>query len=172
MFEPVYSAKIELRNSAIHGKGTFAKVPINKGEILFVKSGHILHTSKRNVSSVLDCDWPLNDGFILGAQTDEERDMVRLLINHSCKPNCGLAGLNAGIAIRDIEADEEITFDYAMLDNEDYRFNCHCGSNVCRKSITGFDWKMPELQKQYKGCFSLYIQEKIDKQNEKQGTNS
>ena len=61
-----------------------------------------------------------------------------------------------------IKKGEEITFDYAMTDDdpEDY-FECNCGVKNCRKMITGNDWKMKSLQKKYRGYFSLYIQEQI-----------
>ena len=164
MLKPVYSMKVELRDSSIHGKGTFAKVYINKDEIIFVKNGHILSNTETCFKNAIVCDWPLNDKYILGAQIESERDIVKLIINHSCNPNCGLIGLNAGVAMRDIEPGEEITFDYAMLDNEEYSFECHCGSQNCRKKITGFDWMLPELQERYKSYFVNYIQEKINTQ--------
>ena len=42
-------------------------------------------------------------------------------LNHSCEPNLGLQGQIAFVAMRDIAADEELTFDYAMTDDEDIR---------------------------------------------------
>jgi hypothetical protein len=68
------------------------------------------------------------------------------------------------VAMRDIAVDEEICFDYAMSDSSDYdEFECGCGSPNCRKRISGSDWKKPELQKRYKGYFSPYLQQRIDK---------
>ncbi|MDE7114433.1 MAG: SET domain-containing protein-lysine N-methyltransferase, partial [Acetatifactor sp.] len=84
-----------------------------------------------------------------------------IYINHSCSPNCGLRGEITFVAMRDINADEEITFDYAFLDNEDYQFQCSCGSLNCRKVITGFDWKIKELQNEYKEYFAEYLKEKM-----------
>lgn len=43
--------------------------------------------------------------------------------------------------------DEELTVDYAFIDNEDYSFKCTCGSTNCRGTITGFDWKIKEFKK-------------------------
>lgn len=65
------------------------------------------------------------------------------------------------VAMRDINVDEEITFDYAFLDNEDYQFQCSCGSPDCRKVVTGFDWKIKELQTKYKEYFAEYLKEKM-----------
>jgi SET domain-containing protein len=55
-------------------------------------------------------------------------------INHSCEPNCEVRWEEDGIwivALRDIAADHEITFNYAY-DLEDYRrYPCKCGSPHC-----------------------------------------
>lgn len=162
----IYSSKIELRKSKIHGTGTFAKTAIIKGEVLFVKNGHILPNEEKCSNSVIDCYWPIDDYHVLGAKTEDECDKVKLFINHSCNPNCGLQGINVGLAIRDIAAGEEITFDYATLDNEDYSFACKCGNSECRGTITGYDWKKPELQEKYRDYFVDYLQEKIDSNSE------
>ena len=164
MIDSIYSSKVTVKKSTIHGDGAFCVEKINKGEIVFVKNGHILTKEEKCSKSVIDCYWPIDDLYVLGAKEETECDRVKLFINHSCDPNCGLVGLNVGIAMRDINIGEEITFDYAMLDNEDYVFNCSCGSEFCRKIITGFDWKKPYLQSKYKGYFVNYLQEKIDKE--------
>lgn len=162
MRKSIYSVKTELRESSIHGTGLFARVTIAKGEILFVKNGHIMLNNERCFEKAVEYDWPLSDKYTLGAKEKSERDVIKLYINHSCNPNCGLMGLNAGVAMRDIPPDTEITFDYAMLDNEDYSFECSCGSKDCRKTITGFDWKHFDLQNRYHGYFSNNIQERIN----------
>ena len=41
-------------------------------------------------------------------------------VNHSCDPNCGIVGAVLLVARRAIEAGEEICFDYAMTDSDDY----------------------------------------------------
>ena len=63
---------------------------------------------------------------------------------------------------RDINKDEELTTDYAFIDNEDYQFECTCGSKNCRKVVTGYDWKIKELQDKYYDYFAQYLKEKID----------
>jgi len=160
--DSIYSSKAKLKESPIHGKGLFATAPIRTGEILFVKNGHILTTQEKFSRDVIDCYWPINDSYVLGAKDASEIDSVKLFINHSCDPNCGLVGMGTGVAMRDIVTGEEITFDYAMLDNEEYDFPCHCGASNCRGHFTGFDWKKPELQRRYYGYFVDYLQEKIN----------
>jgi hypothetical protein len=66
------------------------------------------------------------------------------------------------VAMRDIEIGDELAFDYAMCDDTDYdEFQCECGSTLCRGTVTGLDWKLPELQAKYDGWFSAYLAKKI-----------
>ena len=105
---------------------------------------------------------PISDNYYLGALTDEEEDSIKLYNNHSCDPNCGLHGEITFVAIRDIEPNEELTVDYAFIDNEDYTFECHCGSPKCRHIVTGYDWKKKEIQDKYYQFFAQYLKDKID----------
>jgi hypothetical protein len=84
--------------------------------------------------------------------------------NHSCDPNLWFADELTLVARRDIAAGEELTIDYALgTVDPAWRLICHCGSPLCRKLITGDDWKLPELQKKYAGHFSPFINERIRK---------
>ena len=71
------------------------------------------------------------------------------------------------IAMRDIKKDDELTVDYAFIDNEDYSFKCTCGSDNCRKIVTGYDWKIKELQDKYYDYFAQYLKDKIDIERKK-----
>lgn len=68
-------------------------------------------------------------------------------VNHSCDPNAGVRRRGETIelfALRDILAEEEITFDYSttML-TDPTRFTCRCGSRLCRHEVTPFR-ELPE----------------------------
>ena len=164
MIKSFLSEKVEIRdNSNINKKGIFAKEKINKGEIVCIKGGHILRREEIHSSSAITNSYhPISDDIFLGPISSDEEDDIKIFINHSCSPNCGLRGEITFVAMRDINADEEITFDYAFLDNEDYQFQCSCGSLGCRKVITGFDWKNKELQNKYKEYFAEYLKEKME----------
>lgn len=70
---------------------------------------------------------------------------------------------NTLLALRDIKAGEELTYDYALMESSpEYRIRCLCGSKECRGFLTGNDWRIPALQKKYKGFFEPYLQKKID----------
>ena len=65
------------------------------------------------------------------------------------------------VAMRDIRAGQEFTPDWAMTDDDDYSVECNCGAPDCLKTLTGKDWRRPELQKRYAGFFSAYLQRRI-----------
>lgn len=165
MIKSILSPKTEIREKSLNGKGTFAIEDIKKDEIVFIKGGHLLTKKELFSSSVINSYFPVNDDYFLAAKTKEEEEDVKLYINHSCDPNVGLHGEITFVAIRDINRGEELTVDYAFIDNEDYSFNCTCGSPNCRKVVTGFDWKRKDLQEKYYDYFAQYLKDKIDKVN-------
>ena len=64
-------------------------------------------------------------------------DPFSLAFNHSCDPNCGFRNMRDLHAIRTIEAEEELTFDYS-LNARGIHFwwkmscMCKCGAKNCR----------------------------------------
>lgn len=84
-------------------------------------------------------------------------------VNHCCSPNAGMSGQIALVAMRDINAGEEVCYDYAMSDGSPYdEFECACSTANCRGRVTGDDWRRPELWERYAGFFSPYLQRRID----------
>lgn len=156
------SPKVEIRSGGIDKKGMFAKELIHKGEIVYIKGGRLLTRSELYSSAVINSYLPISDDYFLGALTPEEEEDTKLYNNHSCDPNCGMHGEITFVAIRDILPDEELTVDYAFIDNEDYVFECTCGSSNCRRIITGYDWKIKDLQNRYYAYFAQYLKDKID----------
>jgi len=163
-----FSPKLEVRKSLIHKKGVFTKKLIKKNEIISVFGGDIVHSKDYNKIMKKDSyywGYPIQvaDDFhlcIINPKDLSDPDFF----NHSCNPNTGIKGQILLVAMRDIKPGEEITFDYAMTDSDyDDYFKCNCGAKNCRRIITGNDWKKPALQKKYRGYFSYYLQEKINK---------
>ncbi len=161
------SNKIELRESNLAGKGLFAKQKISKDELLvdFSKGpGKIINDAKANILYRKHIDYMLQIDFdkYFAATNKKELEEADYL-NHSCGPNAGIKGSLRFVAMRDIRKNEEITFDYAMSESSDYRFDCKCGKKTCRKIITGDDWKLKNIQNKYKGYFSVYLKKEINK---------
>jgi SET domain-containing protein len=144
------------------GSGSFAVSKISKGEIVASFGGNVINQSQLTNYSAdrVSRSLQLNkDTYLLSGNVPEPGDMI----NHSCEPNCGISGTSSVQAIRDIEIDEELTFDYAMSDSSQYdEFICACGKEKCREKITGLDWQNKDLQAKYRNYFSSYIEKLIN----------
>jgi len=149
--------------SSIQGRGLFAVAPIAKGEIVAVKGGHIVDTDTLHAlpAQLQNSEIQIADTLHLVALTDEEYEPVMLFINHSCAPNVGFAGNVVLVAMRDVGSGEELTTDYALFDMSDEVMTCNCGTSSCRGTVTGGDWRRPDLQARYAGYFSTYIEQHI-----------
>ena len=153
--------KAQMRVTPGKGSGSFAISKISKGEIVASFGGNVIDQSELakysddRVSRSLQLN---SDTYLLSGNIPEPGDMI----NHSCEPNCGIAGTSSVEALRDIEIGEEITFDYAMTDSSKYdEFICACEKSGCRDKITGIDWQKEDLQARYKNYFSSYIEKLI-----------
>lgn len=83
-------------------------------------------------------------------------------LNHSCDPTLGWSGERL-IALRDIAADTELTYDYATaITDPQFLLRCHCETYRCRQLVTGDDWRIPELRLRYTGHWTPAIQSMID----------
>jgi len=121
------------RASPIHGLGGFAKTAIGKGTRVVEYVGERISKSE----SLRKCEG--NNEFIFSLNDEQDLDgnvawNPARLLNHSCAPNCD-AELQDGhiwmVATRDIQAGEEITFNYGY-DLVDYReYPCRCGAPGC-----------------------------------------
>ncbi|EWY36574.1 hypothetical protein N825_26420 [Skermanella stibiiresistens SB22] len=73
--------------------------------------------------------------------------------NHSCEPNCGLRVRPDGfsmIALYDIEANEELTYDYSThQEHPDEDMECACGTAGCRRMVRSFSTLPPALRNRY-----------------------
>ena len=158
------SPKTEVRDSKIHGRGLFATADIAKDEIVAVKGGHIVDrkTLREKITPWLGpVEVQIDDDLFIAPVTSEERELSMLYSNHSCDANLGIRGQITFVAMRDVQAGEELTHDWATTDDDDYSVECKCGAPNCRRTVSGKDWQRPELQNQYAGYFSTYLGRKI-----------
>ena len=65
-------------------------------------------------------------------------DMAKY-VNHSCHSNTMSTGWGFEIALRDIEAGEEITDDYGLFMGSDESMPLGCGEQDCRRIVSGRD---------------------------------
>jgi hypothetical protein len=157
------SEKTIVKPSPIQGRGLFAKQPIAKGEIVCIKGGHVFdrETLERVQGYLGPAEIQIAEDRFIGPLLDEEREGSMIFSNHSCDPNLGVQGQIVFVAMRGIEAGEELTHDWAMTDDDDYQMPCHCGAAACRGVISGRDWRRPELQQRYGEYMSWHLLQKI-----------
>jgi hypothetical protein len=145
------------------GKGIFAVEKITTGQPLVVFGGEYTdgegaREAKSNGKLVMQWDDNL-------FSVEDRGDDLGYFINHSCNSNAWMKEAFTIIVRRDIEINEEITADYALWEaDESYisKWECKCGSSLCRKKVTGKDWRLPELQERYKNHFTPLINKRIE----------
>jgi hypothetical protein len=156
------SPKCEVHPTPNRGGHTVvARAAIAKGELIVVWSGTLVSSEELNDMPPTVRRYSL--------QVEENQYLVSLsdceppdYVNHCCDPNAGLSGQITLVAMREIAAGEEITYDYAMSDGSPYdEFSCSCGSPHCRGHVSGEDWRRPDLWRRYAGYFSPYLQRRI-----------
>lgn len=147
------------------GFGVIATAPIAAKTTVVVFAGIVLTQSEFDDLSHEMQNFPFQiaDDLFLGPR-DENDIGVGERINHSCAPNVGFSGAIALVTLRDIEAGEELTLDYAtcVASNDDaFAMHCECGAPGCRSKVTGQDWALPEVQVRLFPYFQPFLQEKI-----------
>jgi uncharacterized protein len=150
--------------SAIEGRGLFAVEPITAGEVVAIKGGHIITRDQllANEHITGNSDIRITEHHYLAALHPDEYEAVMLFLNHSCEPNVGVQGNVVFVALSDIDAEQELTIDYAMIDGDPAdTMDCRCNTPSCRGVVSGGDWQRPELQARYGQFFSWYLLERI-----------
>jgi hypothetical protein len=155
------SPSAERRPAGTKGMGVFAVEAIPADTTVAAFGGNVVdrHELGRLGEAIrvhaLQIDEEL---YLAGEPPFDDADYV----NHSCDPNCGIVGSVLLVTMRPIAAGEELCFDYAMTDSDDYdEFECSCATAQCRRTITGSDWKEPELRDRYRGWHSAYIARRL-----------
>ncbi|MBW4026616.1 MAG: SET domain-containing protein [Acidobacteria bacterium] len=125
-----------IRSSAIHAAGCYTTTPIPAG------SRVVEYTGPRITKDVADEkyeDSPTTYLFGLGeGETVIDGHGTAMFINHSCDPNCETDEQNGRVwimALREIAAHEELTYDYNLYDGDEDEARCNCGAAKCRKSM-------------------------------------
>ena len=158
------SPKTAVQPSSIHGRGLFAREAIAAGEIVAVKGGYVVDAARwAELEPELGAaEIQIAPDLFLAPVAASEREGSMLYTNHSCEPNLALEGQIVFVALRDVRAGEELTHDWATTDDLDYTLECKCGTPACRGTLSGQDWRRPELQAKYRGRFAWHVQRRID----------
>lgn len=100
---------------------------------------------------------------IVAAMGDEECYMIQIgrdlyfepqapgrYTNHSCDPNAAIKDDYRLVALRDIQPNEQICFDYSTTMSENnWTMECRCGSTNCRSVIRDFSELPESLRRRY-----------------------
>jgi uncharacterized protein len=157
--------RVEVRESPIHGLGLFARESFGSDEIVLIRGGIALSEAeiqggKADPASLLLIEDDLYLGNPVGSGGTEDH------LNHSCEPNLWMRDALTVVTRDVVEEDEELTLDYALRETDPgwSLFPCGCGSTLCRKKITGQDWRLSELQERYGEHFTPVLQSWISTQ--------
>jgi len=128
--------RLVVRSSAIHAAGVFTLFPIPKGTRIVEYTGERL---KHDEADELYKTRPYTYLFGVGDGTYVVDGFgMAMYVNHSCDPNCETEEDEDErvwiVAARDIEAGEELAYDYFLYDGEG-EAPCTCGSERCRGTM-------------------------------------
>ena len=142
--EPVWRVK----NSAIHGRGVFARRKIRAGTLLIEYTGDRISYDQACEDAAARDDesnhtflFSLEDGSVIdgGSNGNDAR-----WINHCCEPNAEAREEEGRIfihALRDVARGEELNYDYGLVLDERYTpalkrsYACRCGTPGCRQTM-------------------------------------
>jgi SET domain-containing protein len=150
---------IRADQSAIHGRGVYARVPIPRDTRIMEYVGERITKaeSRRREQQRLERQKRGGDGCVYIFELNRKYDLdgrsrgnVGRLINHSCAPNCRAETIRGRIWIiaqTDIAAGEELTFDYGYAFSEWRLHPCRCGAKTCAGFIVnaGQRWRVRRI---------------------------
>ncbi|MGZ3157721.1 MAG: SET domain-containing protein [Burkholderiaceae bacterium] len=143
--DPDATPYFAVRDSQIHGKGVFATRTIPAGAFVIEYTGEVISSKQAVRRYNPSPDNPthtfyfsLESGKVIDGGNDAR------WINHACEPNCEAREEDGHIfiyALRDIDAGEELNYDYGLVVEERYTpaikraYECRCGTSSCRHTM-------------------------------------
>jgi uncharacterized protein len=137
------AVQIEVRQSNVHGRGVYAMQFILDGKRIIEYTGERVswEAAPDDDSNPHTFNFGLDDGDVINPEIGGNDARW---INHSCNPNCEAIEEDDRIfiyAIRDIQAGEELLYDYrleideAITEASKKKFACLCGASNCRGTM-------------------------------------
>ena len=153
----VYTDVYVMEVDYLIGVGVFAGRNFKEGEVVIRPTGNV--RDHQTIYSI-QIDW----------ERHLDPDPPAKHLNHSCDPNLGIRsqvdGIPEFVALRDIQKDEEVTFDYAMSEymhyprtnpELDFELTCYCNAKNCRGRLGYYSELSDELKANYRGFLSEYL---------------
>lgn len=134
----------EVRQSPVHGNGVFARRAIEAGERIIEYRGERISWDEATRRAA-ERGGPINHTFYFSLADGRvidggKRGNDARWINHACEPNCEAYEDEGRVyihALRDIDAGEELNYNYALIYDERHTpalkrlFACRCGTPAC-----------------------------------------
>ena len=137
------AVRIEVRQSAVHGRGVYATQVIPEGTRIIEYTGQRVswEAAPDDENDPHTFNFGLENGEVINPEIGGNDARW---INHCCDPNCEAIEEDNRVFIYtmcDIEPGEELFYDYAMEIDEPIteeskrKFACHCGASNCRGTM-------------------------------------
>ena len=137
------AVRIEVRESGVHGHGVYTAQFVPEGTRIIEYTGERTswEAAPNDENDPHTFNFGLDNGEVINPEIGGNDARW---INHSCDPNCEAIEEDDRIfiyAMRDIQAGEELFYDYALEIDEPIteqskkKFACHCGSSNCRGTM-------------------------------------
>ena len=127
----------KIKKSNIDNKGLIAAKDIKKGTKIIEYKGKLISKKESEENSKFDNEKRIYL-FEINKRYDLDGDFrfnTARLINHSCNPNCEVAGEGLKLWIestKDIKKGEELSYDYGFSFDKDFKnYPCRCNSSNC-----------------------------------------
>jgi SET domain len=128
------------RQSAIAGLGIFATRKFGTGSTIAYLTGEL---KLGDYQSSFGPNW-----VGIGNKAWIDPDYPFSHTNHSCEPNTAFGPNFALVALKDIKADEEITFDYSTTEADlNWSMECSCATPSCRRVLRSIQIAFPDPAK-------------------------
>jgi SET domain-containing protein len=136
---PLVKIRVRVGPSHIAGQGLFAEQDIRQGTKIIRYIGEkISHEeSERRLGAGNVYIFRLNERYFIDGSTPKN---TARYINHSCDPNCHTEQFGNTIwivAMKEITAGEELTYNYEYEIDDEPPEPCHCGAKLCCGYILG-----------------------------------
>ncbi len=152
--------RVNVATTTTKGKSLFAKIPIEKGEIIMILNGQIVRFAT---------DYTIPIDHALWIEPRVPGTLAQFLC-HSCEPNAGIKNRTLLVAMRDIDVGEEITTNYAFLGYEyghertvsgseslQMDVTCLCGTARCAGVLQCYKNMPTAWREQYREFISDYL---------------
>ena len=125
--------RVRIGRSRIHGDGLFATVHIKQGRRILRYTGEKIPRaeSDRRLAAGNVYIFGLDESYSIDGKTLQN---TARYMNHSCAPNCQTEQWEDTVwivALREIQAGEELTYNYGYAFTALDKVPCHCGAKQC-----------------------------------------